>query len=314
MKRDNINYLAAGAVVVATLALLFAVLYKITGRTGDTDPYHVYYQHVAGLRYGTAVFYDGYRIGQIEAVTPEREGAQTRFRIDLSVEQGWPIPDDSIAEITTSGLLSDVFIVLNEGRSDQLLSPDAEIRGQEAGDIFAALGGLAQRIETLTESELGPLLRMVNERVDDITGDLANDTPLIVAQIRELVTKLNGAAGSVEEIVGEENQQYLSSTLKNVDTLSASAATLVNDLHTSRAELQSLVTELNELAKDNRPGVQNIIQDLEATTADVSDRLREIGFNLDEAARNLNEFARAIRMRPNRLIFAPDADQVEESP
>ena len=170
MKRDNVNYLVAGGVVLATMLLLFAVLYKITGRTGDTDPYHVYYEHVAGLRFGTAVFYDGYRIGQIESVTPERTGAQTRFRIDLSVEQGWPIPDDSIAEITTSGLLSDVFIVLNEGASDQLLPSDSELKGQEAGDLFAALGGLAERIEELTSTELTPLLQMVNQRVDNITG------------------------------------------------------------------------------------------------------------------------------------------------
>ena len=313
MKRDNINYLVTGSVVAATLLLLFAILYKMTGRTGDTDPYHVYYEQVAGLRFGTAVFYEGYRIGQIEAVTPERTGAQTRFRIDLSVDKGWPIPDDSVAEITTSGLLSDVFIVLNEGSSSEILNPGAELRGLESGDLFAALGGLAERIDELTATELTPLVQMLRQRVDSITGELAIQTPLIVSEIAEMVAKLNVSAASVQKIVGEQNQQYVSNTLRNLEQTSSSAATLVGELHATRAQLDGLLFEFKQIAAENRPGVQRMVQELEATVDRLSVRLTEMGFNLDEAARNLNEFARAIRMRPNRLIFSPDADPVEDS-
>ncbi|MCH8914130.1 MAG: hypothetical protein IIA33_11250, partial [Planctomycetes bacterium] len=80
------------------------------------------------------------------------------------------------------------------------------------------------------------------------------------------------------------------------------------------AELDDLLLELEQMAAENRPGVQRIVQDLEMTVEILSVHLTEMGFNLDETARNLNEFARAIRMRPNRLLFSPDADSVEESP
>ena len=120
--------------------------------------------------------------------------------------------------------------------------------------------------------------------------------------------------GKLKKIVGETNQGYLSSALKTLDEISLSGVTLVDDLHTTRAELDAILLEIQQLAKDNSPGVGRIVQNLETTVEDLSGRLTEIGFNLDESARNLNEFARAIRMKPNRLLFSPDADVVEDTP
>ena len=75
MKRDTINYVAVGAVVLAALVLLLVGLALITGRSGAATDYFVHYRNVTGLRYGAPVFYEGYRIGEVAAIEPERSSS-----------------------------------------------------------------------------------------------------------------------------------------------------------------------------------------------------------------------------------------------
>lgn len=311
MKRDNINYLAAGLVVVGALGLLLAVLYKITGRGGPTDGYYARYDVVAGLRYGTPVYFEGYRVGEVTEITPVREGARTRFRVDLSVQKAWPIPKDSIAQIATAGLLSDVFIVLNQGDSEQLLAPGSEIEGQEASDVFTALGNLAGDVSALTESRVEPLLDLLSQRVDSITASIDTSTPLVVEDLRSLLGRLNDSAGRLQNLMSPENLSAIDSTLNNVEQSSAHLRALTEELQAARKDISGLAAELHGLALENRPQVNRTVDQIEIIASMLGERLDSIAFNLDEASRNLNEFARTVRKTPNRLLFSPPADETE---
>ncbi|MEJ2576417.1 MAG: MlaD family protein, partial [Gammaproteobacteria bacterium] len=74
MKRDSINYLIVGSVVLAALGLLLYVLYRLTGGVDENTRYHVHYPNVGGLRQGTPVTYEGYKIGVVAAIDPVRNG------------------------------------------------------------------------------------------------------------------------------------------------------------------------------------------------------------------------------------------------
>ncbi|MEM9532202.1 MAG: MlaD family protein [Pseudomonadota bacterium] len=310
MKRDNVNYIVSGAVVLAALVLLFAVLYQITGRSGATDDYYSYYRYVAGLRYGTPVYFEGYRIGQVEGITPEREGTQTLFRVDFSVEEDWPIPSDSVAAIATSGILSDVFIVLNQGESASMLTAGAEIPGREASDLFGSINALADDVSDLAESHVEPLLDLLAERIDSITANLENRTPGLVNDAGELLQRLNDSAAALRSLMGPDNLAHVSSILSNFDQTSADARALASELAGAREDLALLISDLKAIANDNRQGIAGTVTEMETSILLLSQRLDSITFNLDEASRNLNEFARAIRRSPNRLLFSPDADEV----
>ncbi|MEM7707012.1 MAG: MlaD family protein [Pseudomonadota bacterium] len=314
MKRDNVNYVLAGAVVLAGMSLLFVVLYQLTGRSGASDNYYTFYRQVAGLRYGTPVYFEGYRIGQIESISPQRDGGQTTFRIDFTVEEDWPIPSDSVAAIATSGLLSDVFIVLNQGESAQLLQPDSEIIGREASDIFGSLNALADDVSDLTESHVEPLLELLATRVDTITANLESSTPVLVDDVTELLARLNDSAESLKTLMGQDNVNNVSTILSNFSQTSADAQLLVSELAEARSELRQLIADLGAIASDNRDGISGTVSELETSVLLLSQRLDSITFNLDEASRNLNEFARAIRRSPNRLLFSPEADETGANP
>lgn len=306
MKRDHVNYTLVGAVVLAALALLLLALFLITGRRGGEAEYHTYYRNVSGLRAGAPVFYQGYRIGQVGEVLPERGAEGTRYRIELNLRADWPIPADSVARMQSSGLLADVTVAIREGTAKDPLAVGGEIKGEEGTDLFGAMNELAGEITTLTRSQITPLIRNLSQRVDSITGSLDQGTPKIINQAQDLLVRLTQASEAVNDLLKPSNRAAVSDILGEVQALS-------RDLDATKRNLDSALGDLAGMTRDNRPGVEAAVTDLRAVLAALSSRIDAITHHMDSASRNLDEFSREIRKNPNRLLLSPKADKVEES-
>jgi phospholipid/cholesterol/gamma-HCH transport system substrate-binding protein len=307
VRRDNVNYVLVGAAVLVAFVLLLAALVVITGRGGASTAYFTRYRNVTGLRYGAPVFYEGYRIGQVGAITPQRGEAGTRYRVELDVRRDWPIPKDSVARLTATGLLADVAVGISEGRSRDAAAPGAELAGVEAADIFTAMNELAGEISELTRSQISPLIRTLSQRVDSITGEIDKRTPDILEQSRELLIRLNHAAESVNDLLKTDNRAALAATLANLRDMTG-------ELRGTQARLDDALAQLDGIVKENRPGVRESVDNLRAILAALSGRIDSITQHLEVASRNFDEFAREVRKSPNRLLLAPKGDKVEEEP
>lgn len=306
MKRDHVNYTLVGAMVLSALALLLVALFLITGSSGGEAEYHTYYRNVTGLRAGAPVFYQGYRIGQVDDVVPERGDGGTRYRIGLSLRADWPIPQDSVARLQSSGLLADVTVAIREGIEKTPLAVGAELKGEEGTDIFGAMNELAAEVTTLTRSQITPLIRNLSERVDSITGSLDKGTPEVLNQTRELLLRLTEASVSVNDLLKPSNREAVSGILSDVHALS-------RDLESTKANLDNALNDLAALTRENKPGINAAVTDLRAVLATLSSRIDTIVHHLDSASRNADEFTREIRKNPNRLLLQPKADAPEES-
>lgn len=307
MKRDTINYTLVGAVVVAALALLLVGLALITGRGIATDDYVVHYRNVTGLRYGAPVFYQGYRIGQVGKVTPQRNAEGTRYKVTLAIRHDWPIPQDSPARLQSSGLLADVSIGIREGASPQMLKPGGELKGEEGADIFAAMNELAGQVSELTRTQISPLIQTLSKRVDSITGTLDRSAPLIMDQTRALLDRMNRASDALNDVLKPENRAVVGAILRQVKGLST-------ELRKTRETLDQALGDLAGIAKENRPDVRRSVQDLGSVMEALSSRMDVITHHLESSSRNLDEFSREIRKSPNRLIIAPKGDKLEDEP
>jgi phospholipid/cholesterol/gamma-HCH transport system substrate-binding protein len=288
VRRDTVNYTLVGAVVLAALVLLLVGLVLITGKSGATTGYVVHYRNVTGLRYGAPIFYQGYRVGQVGGITPERTADGTRYKVDLDVRRDWPIPKDSPARLQSTGLLADVSVGISEGASKETLAP----------------GG---QISELTRNQITPLIQTLTTRVDSITGTIDEKTPVILEQTHVLLDRLNVASASLNDVLKPENRAEISKTLTEVSKLST-------ELHKTRETLDSALGEIASIAKENRPDLRSSVQDLASVLEALSARMDVITHHLESSSRNLDEFSREIRAHPNRLIIAPKADKVEEGP
>lgn len=307
MKRDTINYVLVGAVVVAAAALLLVGLALITGRGVATDAYVVRYRNVTGLRYGAPVFYQGYRIGAVGAVDPERTAEGTRYKVALAIRRDWPIPKDSPARLQSSGLLADVSIGIREGSSKEMVARGGELKGEEGGDLFSAMNDLAGQVSDLTRNQISPLIRTLSQRVDSITGTIDQSAPLILEQTRALLDRVNRASDSLNDVLKPENRAAIANTLSE-------ASKLGGELRKTRETLDKALGEIAGVVKENRADVRSSVQDLASVLQALSSRMDVITHHLESSSRNLDEFSREIRKHPNRLILAPKADQLEDEP
>jgi phospholipid/cholesterol/gamma-HCH transport system substrate-binding protein len=305
MKRDNINYVAVGVVVLAAFVLLLAALAMITGRSGASTTYYTHYHNVTGLRFGAPVFYEGFRIGQVGTIAPDRDAKGIRYKVELDVRKDWPIPKDSIARMTATGLLADVAVGIVEGKAKDTAAPGSELAGAENADIFSAVNELAAQMTDLTRNQIAPLLKNLSEHVDSIAGALDKGTPELVEQSRALLGRLNRASDSMNDVLKSDNRAAIAGILANTNKLT-------EQLHATQEKLDDALKQFDGIARENRSGVRDSVDDLRSILAALSGRIDSISQHLESASRNFDEFSREVRKSPNRLLLSPKADKETE--
>jgi phospholipid/cholesterol/gamma-HCH transport system substrate-binding protein len=300
MRDDQRNYAVVGVFVLAVTAGLVAWIAVLAGRTGPTDSYHVHFANVMGLSSGTQVLYEGYPVGRIEEIRPTTRDGRQVFRLDVSVEHGWRIPEDSTAIITASGLLSAVVVNVRGGTSTALLDPGDEIPSVEAPDLFAAVSSVAEDMGDLIQGGLKPMLET-----------LAEGGPAITEDLEALAEKLNQTLVRIDGFLSGENARRIEHILENLDSASSSFAAVSGGLEQTRLQIDELLESVNALVEENRRPVGQAVVDLHESLESVSRHIEAIAHHLEVTTRNMNEFSRQIRENPGVIIRGRALDDEE---
>ena len=314
MKRENVNYLAVGSFVLVAVVLLLGVLYKLTGRVGDSDSYHVHFDNITGLTDGSRVTYEGYQVGFVAGVTPEQGDAGTRYRVELRVKERWKIPTDSVARIYSSGLLAETVINIEEGAARAFLQPGAEIAGLQGGDMFAALGTVADDIGALTRDTLRPLLENIDRQVTDLGGELGTRMPRILNDLESMAHKLDMSADGLNEMLNEQHRRRVGNILVDVEATAKNFHRLSSGLQDTKSELDGLLGDTRDVVGDNREDLRISVLALRRTLDSLSREVETILLDLSGASRNVHEFSREVRHNPGVLLNGrPAAEQGVQS-
>lgn len=314
MKSSKINYLMVGGFVIAITAALVVVVATLSGRTGSTDAYYSTYRNVTGVKFGTQVLYEGYPIGQVEKITPMVEKGGMRFRVDFTVREGWAIPEDSLASIRAPGLLSAITIAIDAGRSETPMKPGAEVKGQDAANLFAVMSNVASDLGNLAETSLRPLLVNLDRTVKVFGNLLEKDGERLVNEVINLVHDVNQRvpkiAGDIELFSGEMSKasKELSAFLshdnrKAMEDMIANLNAASKDLHTVSGKVNTLLDNSNKMISDgNRQKVEATLTDVRHVAESLARHIDSINQNLEGTTRNMYEFSREIRQNPGRLL------------
>ncbi len=325
MRRDTVNYIMVGGFVVAMAIAFVVLLFAVTGRGGPTDTYYVYYRNVSGLKFGTGVFYEGYRVGQIERIDPEAGPEGMRYRIELSVAAGWKIPIDSVAKVQSSGLISAVSIQIDEGQASETLVPGATLEGRGQTDMFAVLNQVATDFRELSQGGLLPVLSNVNQRVTELAEEIIRFrrddlSPFVkmmhqrldedvISEAQQLLQHLDESALGLKAMVGSENQDKVRVFLTHLDDVAVNLNGLVGRIEETRLQMNGVLGALGGLVTENRNEIKQAVgaadvsmAELQAAIQTVNQHLGTIMLNVEGSARNMNEFSRAIRDNPARII------------
>ena len=322
------NYFIVGVFVLVVMAALLALLYRLTGARGPTDGYHAFYDNVAGIKYGTVTYYKGFQVGQVERIEPQlqQDGSGTRYRVQFSVKQGWPIPRGSVAAIVLPGPLAPAVVDIREGAGPDLLAPGSELEGAEPANLFAALNDVAADFRKLSEQGIQPTLRNLNERVAALSAEYENlsrselrplvrqlrarlDDPELLESFTQVIDKLDASAEALLRVLSDENQQHLAAILSNADRGSAQLNDVLARIEDTRARMHHLLEQLDQIVAENRGSLTQGVGDAAAAMQDLRDSVRTVADNVDtivhyleSGTRNMNEFSREIRENPGILL------------
>lgn len=296
MQDSRINYVVVGAFVTAMLAAFVIIVSVLAGRSGGTDEYYTVYANVGGVKRGTLVFYEGFQVGQVEEVTPLGQGPGMRFRVNMAVQEGWRIPEDSIARAQVSGLLSAIAIDIRGGKSPNILAPGAEIQGVAGTNIFATLADISSVFNDLSVNSIKPLIVSLNRYVNDIGTTTMQHLPELLQNLEGLTASLEKTSVAVEQdILKPENREKFDAIVTNLAAVSA-------ELQETSRLLNTSVSGINTMVETNAGNVDEAMRSLRYTLDTVARHVDDIAQNADATARNMSEFSRTIRTNPGLLL------------
>lgn len=247
--------------------LVLGVLIVEFGRFGDRFkghyPLYIEFPDTAGIIKNSEIRLRGAKIGRV-ATTPELAVGKTTssVRMEMRIRDGVRIPQDSVFQIGSTGLLGDKFIEITppEKQSGLFYQPGNSIMGSAAGG-FDAIRSNAETIAS-DVSELIKSATLSFEKIDETLESLN----LISASMNTTMTKVN------EHFLSQQNLDNFSKTIANLETSS-------QDIKSASAEFKPTVVEARETIasiKKTTEGVQNLITDARNEIKHIRPALRDI--------------------------------------
>jgi phospholipid/cholesterol/gamma-HCH transport system substrate-binding protein len=126
--RGNVIETVMGAVVLVAAALFLVFAYQTSQNRPVSGGYEISadFSRIDGIHRGSDVRISGIKVGSViaEELDPNTYLATIRMSIDPKVQ----LPEDTVAQVTSSGLLGDKYMSLVPGGSDTMLPPGGKIQ------------------------------------------------------------------------------------------------------------------------------------------------------------------------------------------
>ena len=127
----NVIETVMGGVVLVVAALFLFFAYS-TSQVRAVQGYQVtaQFERIDGIRDGGDVRIAGVKVGSIQSATLDPKTFLADVR--MSIDPAYKLPDDTVAEIVSAGLLGDRYLALVPGGSEQMIAPGGRIKFTQA--------------------------------------------------------------------------------------------------------------------------------------------------------------------------------------
>lgn len=322
MRHHKLNYVIVGLFVIAMASIGFVSIVKISGQARVTDEYHLVLDNVSDVKFGTQVRYEGYPIGQIEHIMPFAENSRMRFRLDVSIEQGWRIPRDSVARIASSSLLSAKTIDISAGASTEALAPGNQIASAPTKDMFVAMANLADEFGMLNRKGLRPLVDDIGDMARRLGSKLETDLSRVSTSLSNIVSAVEGRSMVVlqrvenltrrldERFLSEHNADGVDGIVTHAEDTARNFSVLSKDLKVAGSQVNEMISAINTLVESNRGNVDKTLINAQYSLQTVARNIDTIMQSIEITSRNMSEFSRQIRQNPSLLLDGRPAEQI----
>jgi len=218
-----------GIFVLAGMIATITLLYWLTDPAFFRGRYMITtaIENVMGLNKGAPVQMRGVTIGRVHGFEMEREGENVV--VTLEIEGQWPIPEGSVAQIVTLGLMDPKTMEVLPGRGPGTIGDGASLPGRSVKGILddtESLGEMGQivldRASRLLSAKNLDAISGSLEGLETLVGEFSAVADMVASQrasVEELIQSLSSAADGLAEVTGPELRENLTSTLAGADSL-----------------------------------------------------------------------------------------------
>lgn len=296
MMMNKLQYTLVGLfVLVLGTALIAGVLWLGSGGPGqDYQRYQVYMsESVAGLSRDGAVKYRGVDVGRIREIRLD-PGNPERVQLLLEIETGTPIKQDTVATLKSQGLTGLAYIELLGGSQD---APPLTATPGEDYPVIPTKPSLMGRLD----NSLGTLMDNLidtSKRLKTVLSD--TNQQLLTRTLRNLDT-LTGAMASRSDTIGTAMDD-LADTLRNARGASESLPDMVAQLQNSAAALEKMASEMAAAGTELRKTVKARGEELGQFTGSALPDAAVMTQELRRAAENFRRLSESLQRDPSILL------------
>ncbi len=261
-------------VLTAAAAVLIGLVGVAGILKGDTIDLYVQVNSIPGVRRGTTVYVQGYRVGELTRITPVTYPSIS-FLLNLEVDADFPLYEGTTAAIGSPSFIGDAIVDLQiPARPGRRLADGDTIPQASLPDLSTIIGRadtLAQVIEQvarraadlLSPEAAGSIIDELRTTLVTARRSFARLENQFVSLTDSLQAGLHTANGSLEQLSGilSENRERIRGTLDSTQAmiaglrgLAGSADALVDStapsLQRNLAELEAILAEMKVLTAD----------------------------------------------------------------
>ena len=329
----NRERVLVGLFVVIAAAVLSVTTVAVWGGMRRSGVSHrLYLKFSGGVQPGTPVRYGGLRVGSVQSVRVD-PGDSTRIEVNVIVDRDAPVKTDSVARLSSLGLLSDYYIEISTGTPQAAMaSPDSVLRSSET----TALANLGDTIDSLVP-QIHAAMDKLTVNLDTLqttvtrANDLLNDSNRAnigqaIARTNDLLNDRNRAniADSLNNFnqLLAESRPKISTGLTNINNATERLTPLLEDVRKTSARMDQTLANVDAMLAEDRPDLKASLSELRevlATSKSTVDQLQgiinqntiniyEILDNMRASASNIRSLTETIKSSPASLIRGVKVD------
>jgi phospholipid/cholesterol/gamma-HCH transport system substrate-binding protein len=151
MKQNTLETIIGAIVlIVAAYFLIFALHNREHDKEG-TYELMAQFSNVEGLAPGSAVRISGVKVGTVSKITLDPKSYLAM--VHLAMQDGVLLPSDTLATVSSPGLLGDKYMSLEPGSADDMLKPGGVITDtQSAASLEKLLGQVIFSLQNIGKS------------------------------------------------------------------------------------------------------------------------------------------------------------------
>jgi phospholipid/cholesterol/gamma-HCH transport system substrate-binding protein len=293
MKADiRSSDIKAGLLVLLAMIIFFGFFFMIAGIgfKDETKQFVSRFGNSNGIQAGTVVRVGGVLVGKVDRVYFPEDDA-TRIEVLLTVNASAPVKQNSVAFITSIGIMGDYYVEITPGTLESALLPDGSILQSKDVPSLTQFGAqMAEPFERIT-SQLEEMLVNVNKFMSEKNSRHISN---MIASLDTMILQNQGNANEITKNMVKltENLQVVTDRLdrmmdKNSDNLSNTLEGLNSSMiHADSllVELVKTISQLNYMLTSNETSFYEVLE------------------NLQNATDNFQTFSRKLKEQPWSLI------------